>query len=225
MQFGGTNRLLIADSLGYAEILDLDSMQPVGDPIGISPRLSGIALSPDGSQALCVEGRVLRARDPATRRMLDADPLTRNVPSRSARVGSLDDGRLIWVARHRPDGAPQSVINLVDDPSNPRVLRGHEHAIYTLAFDATGARLATGGWDGTVRTWNPATGAPGFVTTVSDAATSVSCMQFLEDNVLRVAYINGDVYDLDATSGALRGQFRVARRSLLNPESAESSWD
>jgi WD40 repeat protein len=42
--------------------------------------------------------------------------------------------------------------------AEPRVLGGHAHHAWSLAFSGEGRLLATGGWDGAVRLWDPHTG-------------------------------------------------------------------
>ena len=42
--------------------------------------------------------------------------------------------------------------------SSRHILLGHTSWVYALAFSADGRRLATGGWDGSVMTWDVASG-------------------------------------------------------------------
>ncbi len=44
------------------------------------------------------------------------------------------------------------------EPPGPRVLRGHSGAVAALAFAPDGQTLASGGFDKTIRLWDPATG-------------------------------------------------------------------
>ena len=39
-----------------------------------------------------------------------------------------------------------------------RVLSGHSHRIWSIAFSPDGKTLASGSWDKTIRLWNPQTG-------------------------------------------------------------------
>lgn len=40
-----------------------------------------------------------------------------------------------------------------------KTLSGHQNAVTSLSFSSTGAMILSAGWDKTIRTWNPATGA------------------------------------------------------------------
>ena len=73
------------------------------------------------------------------------------------------DGRLLacGYGRHQPD---RSVVGHVEirDVASGRVvseLFGHRNFVHSLVFNSDGSQLATGGWDGEVRTWSVTSGS------------------------------------------------------------------
>jgi WD40 repeat protein len=71
------------------------------------------------------------------------------------------------------DGVP-AVHDPASPGSQPTQLRGHEGAVWSMAFDAGGQRLVTGGDDRTVRIWDLGTGRGRVVGRYGDAVLAVS---------------------------------------------------
>src|SRR5262249_27205869 len=64
-------------------------------------------------------------------------------------------------------------------PRRVRELPGHKSWIYAVAFSPDGTRLATGGWDKTLRIWDLAGGAPPLTAEGHDSF--VTCLAFSPD--------------------------------------------
>jgi WD40 repeat protein len=79
------------------------------------------------------------------------------------------------------------------------VLRGHEAAVTHIAFDATGAVVATASADGTVRLWDVASGEPRITLRGHDA--QVNKVVFLPDGRLVTAAADGTARVWDPSRG------------------------
>ncbi|MHC4958378.1 MAG: protein kinase domain-containing protein [Planctomycetota bacterium] len=124
----------------------------------------GIAFSPDGSTlASGHPGGVVRVWDYATERVLRVSPPLFDRPAPTTQVRSMrwrDDDTIVTL---HADGV--RVRSATQELVRP-VLRGHRGRdqgnanpyLYDVDFDASGNRVATAGWDGSVRLWDVTTG-------------------------------------------------------------------
>jgi WD40 repeat protein len=91
-----------------------------------------------------------------------------------------------------------------------RLLQGHTNSIYALAFSPDGRWLASGGYDGTIRLWNTATGQEEVCWNPPvDAwrAKSIQALAFAPDGRTLVSGgLDGRVWFWEVTSRGLLGQ-------------------
>ncbi|GAA0402018.1 hypothetical protein Acor_60520 [Acrocarpospora corrugata] len=102
--------------------------------------------------------------------------------AQSESVASVDPAmsRLLAVAAWRAAPTPEARRSMLAALTSPltAVLRGHRNSVYAVAYSRDGTTLATGGADGTLRTWDarsfrpgePVTGHRGGITQVTFAA-------------------------------------------------------
>jgi WD40 repeat protein len=93
---------------------------------------------------------------PKVMKIADDTTLLRKLPRQDGAIAALawsSDGKIAV-------GGMGAQVNVYDGESGALVAacKGHQAGIYALAFSPTGDRLATGGFDGRVRIYNPATG-------------------------------------------------------------------
>lgn len=79
-------------------------------------------------------------------------------------------------------------------------LRGHGGSVQVAAFSNDGKRIATGGYDGTVRLWDPANGAQLGMPLVGDAYIQAIAFDSTDDRVASANW-NGQVHISDLRNG------------------------
>ena len=155
-----------------------------------------LAYSPDGRAIACGCGRFndyeiigfARLRDAATGEPIGL-PVTGG-PGGVLCVAFSPDGRRLALAS-------RDVVDIYDTSSADRPivhqLKGHVNFVYSVAFSPDGRVVATGGWDKTIRLWDPATGAQirtlvghrGFVRGLAFSADGTQLVSASEDKSVR----------------------------------------
>jgi WD40 repeat protein/tetratricopeptide (TPR) repeat protein len=118
---------------------------------------SQVAFDPSGKQlAVLTTPGVVQVRDVDSGRLLDQ--ITFPAPAKHFTWGC--DGRFLAATYAEEDTAKSYGIYLWDVPGRRmhKVLEGHRNVPIHLAFNRGGDLLASNGWDGTLRLWNPRTG-------------------------------------------------------------------
>ena len=83
------------------------------------------------------------------------------------------------------------------------ILKGHTDAVYDLAFSPDGTILASGAWDGTIRLWEAATGAP-LNRLQHGPGSRIHSVAFSPDGTILAGAQDSDVHFWDVSTGTRR---------------------
>lgn len=159
--FAPTGRVLAMAwaSSGQARlrVLDLETNRVKLEVEPEDSEIESLSFSADGATVHVVtRGGRLRAWDLANGAAL----ATMELGGRGLSVSVDPTGRFVAAAAADSASADAtlSLLDTISDASS--TLTGHRGQVADAAFDGTGAVLATAGFDGTVRSWDPSTGRP-----------------------------------------------------------------
>ena len=194
----------VAGDSGRVKLLDMATMQELGDLVGHTATVVGVAFGPDGkSLASCGDDCTIRLWDPSTRQerallkghagpvySVDFSPDGKTLAS-----GSGDQTVKLWNVATRQVRAD---------------LRGHTKSIWTVAFSPDGKTLASGGDDSTIKLWEAASGRE--LRTLRGHSSKVGSVAFSHDGgtLFSTDYLTMRTWD------ATTGQPREALRPIEN---------
>lgn len=202
-------------------VLDLETLEEVGDPILVASEVTAVAWAPDGSRLASVD-------DQGTVRM-------HAYPERTLVGKSRSTAQHVRDIHVSPDG--QTVVGLtrtgiwswrpLGDPL--RVMRWHGtgvgNYVYALAISRDGRRVASAAWDGTVRIASLVTGELlATVDTSPDAPTDVAFVR--DDQQLAIGTQNA-IHLVDARTTERLASWvakRRSRRMACVPDGSACYW-
>jgi WD40 repeat protein/tRNA A-37 threonylcarbamoyl transferase component Bud32 len=202
------SRLSIGQLQRKISILDATTLDVIEVLQGHTDLVSALAFSPSG-------GQLASASRDGTVRIWN---LYRK--STSCAFASLPRGFGITSLTYSRDGEMLAAGNyfgvlLWDLQRNAcSVLKGHESYVYRVTFDPAGALLASGGWDKTVRLWDPLTGEELADLPASDARYK---LHFTPDGT---RLIGTEIWD-SATVSRLTAPRRKVDDALFEPQEAK----
>ncbi|MFO0874111.1 MAG: protein kinase [Phycisphaerales bacterium] len=221
----GGRELAVGSTVRDVMILDTSAVSGPRALTGHTSAVRGVAYSPDGrrlaSQARDSTIRVRSADDGRTLQVMYAP----DGEARSAAPPHIDDSRLSFSAdgsrlvSHVPGEAARILVwDVPDEPS--LVLRGHTSYVYAAAFSPDGAMLASSTFgDGTLRLWDPLSGAALAVLGRLARATELR----FADQGERVQVGRLGDREWDTATGAMTKKPNVERRPRVAPEANAES--
>ena len=116
-----------------------------------SGTIYGVSWSPDGKQLVtCSADKTCKIWDVESRSVVNTFTFGDNPTAEQMQVG------VVWAGKHIVSLALSGDLSYLDvnDPSKPlRVLRGHQSAVTSVAYDAASKTLVSGSNDGSLRNW------------------------------------------------------------------------